>query len=64
MDEMNNNFDTNDVVSGVENVTHKGGKKAAAVAAGVIIAAGAGGGAAYACSDYVKNQVKLLVCKP
>lgn len=64
MDEMNNNFDTNDVVSGVENVTSKGGKKVAAVTAGVIAVAAAGGGAAYACSDYVKNQVKLLVCKP
>jgi hypothetical protein len=64
MDEMNNNLDTNDVVSGVENVTSKGGKKVAAVTAGVIAVAAAGGGAAYACSDYVKNQVKLLVCKP
>ena len=64
MDEMNNNLNTNDVVSGVENVTNKGGKKIAAVTAGVIAVAAAGGGAAYACSDYVKNQVKLMVCKP
>lgn len=65
MDEMNNNnLEANDVVSGVDNVTHKGGKKIAAVTAGIIAAAGIGGGVAYTCSDYVKNQVKLAVCKP
>lgn len=51
--------------SGVENVTKKAGKgKKAAIISGVTAAVVVGGGAtAYACSDFVKNQVKLRTMK-
>ncbi len=51
--------------SGVDNVTKKGKGKKAAVAGGLaaLVVVG-GGGAAYACSDLVKNQVKLRTMKP
>lgn len=61
------NFSGNDFdsVSGVENVTkaHKG--KKAAIIAGIAAVVVVGGSAtAYACSDYVKNKVKLTTMKP
>lgn len=52
-------------VSGVETVTKKSKGKKAALICGITGAAIIGGGvAAYAFSDFVKNQVKLRVSKP
>lgn len=59
---QNNSFSE----SGVENVTKKSGKgKKVAIISGITAAVVVGGGAAaYACSDFVKNQVKLHTMKP
>lgn len=61
------NFSGNDFdsVSGVENVTkaHKG-KKAAIIAGIAAVVVVGGSVTAYACSDYVKNKVKLTTMKP
>ncbi|MBQ3856519.1 MAG: hypothetical protein II762_07510 [Ruminococcus sp.] len=62
-DLMNNSQDLN-TVSGVENVTKKGGKKAAAIGIGAVVLLAGGGAAAYNFSDLVKNQVKLRLMKP
>ncbi len=51
--------------SGVENVTKKSKGKKAAIIGGISAAVIVGGSAtAYACSDLVKNQVKLNTMKP
>jgi hypothetical protein len=68
MAEMNNNdmmnpMDDPGVVSGVENVTKKGGKKAAIIGVGAAAVIAGGGIAAYNLSDLVKNQVKLRTMK-
>ncbi|MDE5569527.1 MAG: hypothetical protein K2I82_02595, partial [Ruminococcus sp.] len=54
----------NDFVSGVERVKKGKGKMVAGITAGVLVVAVGGGFAAYAASDYVKNQVKLTVSSP
>lgn len=59
-----NKKENNDVVSGVDSVKKGKGKLIAGIAAGVVVVAGVGGVAAYATSDYVKNQVKLMVSSP
>lgn len=62
MNEFNNGAD---VVSGVDTVKKsKLGAVIAGAAAGVVALGAIGGVAAYNLSDFVKNQVKLLVSKP
>ncbi|MBQ8960107.1 MAG: hypothetical protein IJ071_02695 [Ruminococcus sp.] len=62
--EMMNAAEDLNTVSGVENVTKKGGKKAAAIGIGAAVLIAGGGAAAYNFSDLVKNQVKLRLMKP
>lgn len=54
----------NDVVSGVEQVKKGKGGLIAGITAGALVVVIGGGFAAYAASDYVKNQVKLMVSSP
>ncbi|MDE7104890.1 MAG: hypothetical protein K2O36_03300 [Ruminococcus sp.] len=54
----------NNVVSGVEHAKKSKGGLIAGITAGVLVVAVGGGFAAYATSDYVKNQVKLMVSSP
>lgn len=54
----------NYVVSGVETVKKGKGKMIAGITAGALVVAAGGCAAAYAASDYVKNQVKLTVSSP
>lgn len=58
-----NEFDNN-VVSGVEQAKKGKGGLIVGITAGVLAVAVGGGFAAYAASDYVKNQVKLMVSSP
>lgn len=65
MSEMNEFNNGADVVSGVDTVKKsKLGAVIAGAAAGVVALGAIGGVAAYNLSDFVKNQVKLLVSKP
>lgn len=65
MSEMNEFNNGADVVSGVDTVKKsKLGAIIAGAAAGVVALGAIGGVAAYNLSDFVKNQVKLLVSKP
>lgn len=65
MSEMNEFNNGVDVVSGVDTVKKsKLGAVIAGAAAGVVALGAIGGVAAYNLSDFVKNQVKLLVSKP
>lgn len=65
MSEMNEFNNGADVVSGVDTVKKsKLGVIIAGAAAGVVALGAIGGVAAYNLSDFVKNQVKLLVSKP
>lgn len=57
-------YNSADLVSGVDNVSGKKGKKIAGITAGVLAVVAGGSAAAYGCSDYVKNQVNLRVMKP
>ena len=59
-----NNYNSSDLVSGVDNVSGKSGKKIAGITAGVLAVVAGGSAAAYGCSDYVRNQVNLRVMKP
>lgn len=54
----------NDVVSGVEHAKKGKGGLIAGITAGALVVVIGGGFAAYAASDYVKNQVKLMVSSP
>ncbi len=54
----------NDVVSGVEHAKKGKGGLIAGITAGALVVVVGGGFAAYAASDYVKNQVKLMVSRP
>lgn len=56
--------DMKDTVSGVDTVKKNKGKLIAGVTAGALVVVAGGGFAAYAASDYVKNQVKLAVSSP
>lgn len=58
------NNQSNDVVTGVERAKKGKGGLIAGITAGVLVVAVGGGFAAYATSDYVKNQVKLTVSSP
>lgn len=59
------NFQSNDVVSGVEPVRkHSVAKTAGIVTASALVVAVGGGVAAYSLSDFVKNQVKLRFSTP
>ena len=64
MENMNNNQNFDNTVSGVERVSKKKGKKIALVSGIAVVAIAGGGVAAYNLSDYVKNQVNLRVMKP
>lgn len=64
MENMNNNQNFDNTVSGVERVSKKKGKKIALISGIAVIAIAGGGVAAYNLSDYVKNQVNLRVMKP
>lgn len=59
-----NNYNSSDLVSGVDNVSGKSGKKIAGITTGVLAVVAGGSAAAYGCSDYVRNQVNLRVMKP
>lgn len=59
-----NDYNSADLVSGVENVSGKKGKYIAGITAGVLAVVAGGSTAAYMCSDFVKNQVNLRVMKP
>jgi len=61
---MNNNENFSNVVTGVERVSKKKGKKIALISGIAVVAIAGGGAAAYNLSDYVKNQVNLRVMKP
>ncbi len=54
----------NDVVSGVEHAKKGKGGLIAGITAGALVVVVGGGFTAYAASDYVKNQVKLMVSRP
>lgn len=58
------NNQSNDVVTGVEHAKKGKGGLIAGITAGVLVVAVGGGFAAYATSDFVKNQVKLTVSSP
>ena len=58
------NSQSNDVVTGVEHAKKGKGGLVAGITAGVLVVAVGGGFAAYAASDFVKNQVKLTVSSP
>lgn len=64
MENMNNNQNFDNTVSGVERVSKKKGKKIALISGIAVVAIAGGGVAAYNLSDYVKNQVNLRVMKP
>lgn len=60
-----NNFQTNDVVSGVEPIRKHSAAKIAGIATASVLVVAAGGSAiAYNVSDFVKNQVKLRLSSP
>ncbi|MDE6781712.1 MAG: hypothetical protein K2J40_09675 [Ruminococcus sp.] len=61
---INNNENFDNAVSGVEVVPKKKGKKIALISGITAVALVGGGAAAYNLSDYVKNQVNLRVMKP
>ncbi|MCM1506470.1 MAG: hypothetical protein NC177_04970 [Ruminococcus flavefaciens] len=61
---INNNENFDNSVSGVERVSKKKGKKIALISGITAVALVGGGVAAYNLSDYVKNQVNLRVMKP
>lgn len=64
MENMNNNQNFDNTVSGVERVSKKKGKKIALISGIAVVAIAGGSVAAYNLSDYVKNQVNLRVMKP
>lgn len=64
MENMNNNQNFDNTVSGVERVSKKKGKKIALISGIAVVAIAGGGVAAYNLSDYVKNQINLRVMKP
>ncbi len=61
---INNNENFNNAVSGVERISKKKGKKIALISGITAVALVGGGTAAYNLSDFVKNQVNLRVMKP
>ena len=61
---INNNENFDNAVSGVERVSKKKGKKIALISGITAVALVGGGTAVYNLSDYVKNQVNLRVMKP
>ncbi len=64
MADMDYNYNSGDVVSGVEPAKKRKGAVVGGVTAGVLAVAVGGGVAAYNLSDLVKNQVKLTISKP
>lgn len=61
---MNNNENFDNAVSGVERVSKKKGKKIALISGITAVVLVGGSAAVYNVSDYVKNQVNLRVMKP
>ncbi|MDE6502722.1 MAG: hypothetical protein K2L10_11600 [Ruminococcus sp.] len=61
---INNNENFNNAVSGVERISKKKGKKIALISGITAVALVGGGTAVYNLSDFVKNQVNLRVMKP